>query len=197
MTLFRNHYRVETTRLREWDYAAAGWYFVTICTWKMTCFFGEVERGEMGLSAIGEIADAYWKEIPHHFVNACLDIHVIMPNHVHGIIGIITDPDRNDSLDSRPCRDVARNVSTDALKNTTMSEISPKAGSLGVMMRSYKAAVTRWSRNNGHDDFGWQARFYDHIIRSERAFEAIRTYIINNPLKWELDRNYPKHFNHP
>ena len=58
-------------------------------------------------------------------------------------------------------------------------------------MRSYKAAVTRWGRNNGFDAFGWQARFYDHIIRSERAFQAIRAYIHNNPLKWELDRNHP------
>jgi putative transposase len=31
MTLFKNKYRVETTRLKGWNYAAAGLYFITIC----------------------------------------------------------------------------------------------------------------------------------------------------------------------
>jgi len=30
-TLFQDKYRVESTRLRDWDYAGDGYYFVTIC----------------------------------------------------------------------------------------------------------------------------------------------------------------------
>ena len=205
VSLFQNKYRVETTRLLEWDYASAGWYFVTICTRDMLCFFGEVNEGAMCLTSLEDVADAYWQEIPQHFGKAVLDAHIVMPNHMHGLLGIIADPNQDDTHDVDPGRhrDVPCNVSTnacnitDGLKNTFMSEISPSAGSLGVMMRTYKAAVTRWSRSNGFEAFGWQARFHDHIIRSERAFQAIRTYILNNPLKWELDRNHPRYYERP
>ncbi|PIP06944.1 MAG: transposase, partial [Syntrophobacterales bacterium CG23_combo_of_CG06-09_8_20_14_all_48_27] len=30
--------------------------------------------------------------------------------------------------------------------------------------------------------------YYDHIIRNESELERIREYIVNNPLKWESDR---------
>ena len=35
--------------------------------------------------------------------------------------------------------------------------------------------------------FQWQKSFFDHIIRNEQSLNNIREYIINNPLKWELD----------
>ena len=38
-------------------------------------------------------------------------------------------------------------------------------------------------------DFGWQPRFYDHIVRDEDSLNQIRQYIIDNPLKWELDKD--------
>ncbi|HMB90162.1 MAG TPA: hypothetical protein VKP65_04900 [Rhodothermales bacterium] len=72
-----------------------------------------------------------------------------------------------------------------------MSHIAPDAGSLGVIIRSYKAAVTRWARQNGYANFAWQPRFYDHIIRNERALQAIRRYIADNPRHWPHDRNHP------
>ena len=38
----------------------------------------------------------------------------------------------------------------------------------------------------------WQRNYYEHIIRNERDLDEIRQYIINNPLKWELDTENPK-----
>ncbi len=37
----------------------------------------------------------------------------------------------------------------------------------------------------------WQRNYYEHIIRSEIELNAIRQYIVNNPLKWEQDRDNP------
>ncbi len=37
----------------------------------------------------------------------------------------------------------------------------------------------------------WQRNYYEHIIRNEIELSAIRQYIINNPLKWEQDRDNP------
>ncbi len=38
----------------------------------------------------------------------------------------------------------------------------------------------------------WQRNYYEHIIRDENEYEAIRQYIINNPSKWWLDRENPE-----
>ena len=37
----------------------------------------------------------------------------------------------------------------------------------------------------------WQRNYFDHVIRSERELKAIRRYIAENALKWDLDRDHP------
>lgn len=87
MTLFQNKYRIESTRLPNWDYRSAAAYFVTICTANRQPFFGKVENGDMILSPIGEIVCEYWLKIPQHTIgNVELDAFIVMPNHVHGIL---------------------------------------------------------------------------------------------------------------
>ena len=39
MTLYKNKYRVESTRLAGWDYSSPGYYFVTICTKYKECLY--------------------------------------------------------------------------------------------------------------------------------------------------------------
>ena len=34
----------------------------------------------------------------------------------------------------------------------------------------------------------WQRSFYEHVIRDEESLNRIREYIVNNPQRWELDR---------
>jgi hypothetical protein len=38
----------------------------------------------------------------------------------------------------------------------------------------------------------WQRNYYEHIIRNEGELERIREYIVNNPLRWHLDRQNPQ-----
>jgi REP element-mobilizing transposase RayT len=35
----------------------------------------------------------------------------------------------------------------------------------------------------------WQKSFYDHVIRDEKDMNRIREYILNNPLRWKLDKH--------
>jgi len=44
---------------------------------------------------------------------------------------------------------------------------------------------------NNYSSFSWQPRFYDHIIRADGSLDRIRDYIINNPAKWENDKDNP------
>jgi len=105
MTKFKNTFRVESARLKNWDYSSPWWYYITINTKDQIEYFGEVINEKMILNDLGITADSYWKEIPKHFKNVELDYYVIMPNHIHGII-IINESGNN------TCRDVACNVST-------------------------------------------------------------------------------------
>ncbi len=34
----------------------------------------------------------------------------------------------------------------------------------------------------------WQRNYWEHIIRNERALDAVRRYIADNPQRWDLDR---------
>ena len=34
----------------------------------------------------------------------------------------------------------------------------------------------------------WQRNYYEHIVRNEKSLNLIRQYIIDNPARWEFDR---------
>jgi putative transposase len=82
------HHR-RSIRLKGYDYSQAGMYFVTICCKDRECRFGRIENDEMILNDAGKNANECWLEIPNHFPNAILHEHIVMPNHVHGIIELL------------------------------------------------------------------------------------------------------------
>ena len=92
MISYSNKSRIDSPRLRGFDYSSNGCYFVTICTKDKFEDFGEIagDKGKVKvkLSEIGKMTDRYWLEIPRHFPFVELDEYIIMPNHVHGIIVI-------------------------------------------------------------------------------------------------------------
>jgi putative transposase len=88
MTLYKNRYRVESTRLAHWDYSSPAWYFVAICTKDRRAYFGDVIDGAISLSAIGLIVADEWRKTPVIRPYVDLDEFVVMPNHVHGIVVI-------------------------------------------------------------------------------------------------------------
>lgn len=188
---YQNKYRIESIRLKSWDYSCNGFYYVTICVKNREHIFGEIIDNEMILSEIGKIAHQNWINMIEHFKNIEIDEFIIMPNHIHGIILI-----NNEQL---PCRDVIYNVSTntnnndnpptnESSKNKYFSNISPIKNTLSVIIRTYKASVSRICKKNNMF-FEWQARFYDHIIRNEKSLENVRSYIKNNPINWVNDKN--------
>ncbi|HRP69197.1 MAG TPA: hypothetical protein PLY93_06675, partial [Turneriella sp.] len=164
MTLFRNKYRVESARLKGYDYSSPGFYFVTICTKNREHFFGEIKNNVMNFSNMGQIATKFWREIVDHFPHVKLDEFIIMPNHLHGIIQIYHDG-----------RDAINRVSTDLkIENPSLSKI----------IRWYKGRSTFEIRKSICHDFAWQSRFHDHIVRNEQSLNQIRLYIQQNPFHW-------------
>jgi putative transposase len=54
-------------RLKEYDYAQAGAYFVTICTQDRICLFGEIVDDGMRLNDVGRMLAEMWDGIPAQF----------------------------------------------------------------------------------------------------------------------------------
>ena len=86
MTLFKNKYRIESTRLPGWDYSNDGYYFVTICTRKKEPLLGEIIDGTLPETPQSIITLECWENLSGHYCNCVTDEFIIMPNHIHGII---------------------------------------------------------------------------------------------------------------
>ncbi len=90
----RHHRR--SIRLRGYDYAQAGFYFVTACVQDRACLLGKIVKGDCDLSAAGEMVARWWEELPVTFADVETDAFVIMPNHMHGIVFIGTGQPTSD-----------------------------------------------------------------------------------------------------
>tara|TARA_R110002050_G_scaffold300722_2_gene471981 strand:+ start:124403 stop:125110 length:708 start_codon:yes stop_codon:yes gene_type:complete len=81
------HHR-RSIRLKGYDYASEGLYFITICVRNHLELLGEIINEEMILNEFGEIAQEEWAATPNIRENITLGEFQIMPNHIHGIIQI-------------------------------------------------------------------------------------------------------------
>ena len=93
-TFDRSRHHRRTIRLRGYDYAQGGAYFVTIGTQNRAPLFGSVVDGEMILSDAGMMVASVWKSIPERFQYVALDEFVIMPDHMHGVVWIGVSEER-------------------------------------------------------------------------------------------------------
>ena len=166
-------HRRHSTRLADYDYSQNEAYFVTLCTWQRIELFGEIVAGEMRLNDRGKIVEQAWLHTNHAFPNTFMDLFVIMPNHLHGVIVI----DYPGTIPARPSK-----------------------GSLGTIIGQFKskaskqimAAADRISVDHGPV---WQQNYYEHIIRNESEWDRIRKYIETNPANWHLDDENPQRTN--
>ena len=164
------YFHRRSIRLRGYDYRQRGAYFVTICTHQKYCWFGEIRQGMMYPNFMGSAVAAIWHNLPSHFPFLELDAFVVMPNHLHGIL-VITD--------DRPL-------------STPESTKGTPSGSVGAIVQNFKSTSTRRIHRIGGDrKIIWQRNYYEQIIRTDRAYENIRRYILENPLRWHDDDENP------
>jgi hypothetical protein len=76
-------------RLKRYDYATPGAYFVTVCTHERECLFGDIVDDVMRLNEAGRMVNTVWDEIPAHYPGIDVDAFIVMPNHIHGIVAIV------------------------------------------------------------------------------------------------------------
>jgi REP element-mobilizing transposase RayT len=162
-------------RLKDHDYSGRGFYFLTICAHEKKCVFGRIASREVLLTPLGQIVGECWMGIPEHFPRVHLHGFVLMPNHLHGIIEIDRQLGRSSAA---PLRGTQPRV---------------VAGSLGAVVRSFKAAVTkRAKRELRWDGEVWQRNYFERALRDGKEHADARQYIQENILNWELDLENPE-----
>lgn len=195
---FKQKYNTNSNRLQNYDYSSNWGYFITICTKNKENYFGEIIDWKMVFDEI--------IQTPKMRKNVILDEFVVMPNHIHLIL-IIISGEFNSALNSHctKCHVETHctkyHVETHCTKyhvethcNVSLQQKNkfwPQKNNLGSIIRWLKW----WIKNKINTKywnkifFAWQPNYYDRIIRNEYELQRIRKYIIENPLKRELDKN--------
>ena len=195
--LFRNKYRTDSIRLKNWDYGSNGLHFITICTHEMICFFGDIKNGEMILNDAGKIAQDFFLQIPKQFYFIELDEFVIMPNHVHGILNINKPETKSQTTTSNTTIETPVETRFIACppepkhKGGITGNHNPMLNeTIGKVIRWYKGRCAFGIRKSISRDFSWQTRFHDHLIRDDKEYQKIANYIVENPSNWQKDKFY-------
>jgi len=183
------HHR-RSIRLKGYDYHSAGAYFVTICTKNRECVLDD--------PIVNEIIIAVWQALPQWFPTIELDEFVVMPNHVHFVVWI---------LDGSVGMPLAGVLDDEKEGGKPRPYIIPKPQkinakpALGDIVGAFKSLVFTvyldWIEKNDPSrraEF-WQGNYYEHIVRNDRELNAIRQYIIDNPINWETDRDNLENLN--
>ena len=167
----RHHRR--SVRLKGYDYAQGGAYFVTVCIQHWECLLGDVVDGQMVLSEWGLIASEAWERVAQHWPTVGLDGFVVMPNHFHGIVvlggeeGGGTPPLQGAQVGGGP--------------------------TLGAVFAYWKYQTSK-AINEMRQSPGarlWQRSFHDRVIRNDWMLTRGRAYIANNPVRWPEDVHNP------
>ena len=106
------------------------------------------------------MVETWWRKLPAKFQSIKKDEHIVMSNHLHGIINIVP----------------------------TAGHSRPHTPKLGDIVRWFKTMTTnhyiKGVKQNGWPPFPgrlWQRNYYEHIIRNEDELNQIRQYITDNP----------------
>lgn len=161
----------QSRRLKGYDYASEGLYFITLNTENRNQLFGEIKNGDMHLNNVGLFTRDCWLAIPKHFPHVALHDFVIMPDHIHGVIEIIYNPvDNSVGMNNYSSR---------------LSEFRSPTRTIGSIVRGFKIGVTKWIRQHTTIHTVWQRDYYEHIIRDTGSYHRICQYIIDNPKNWK------------
>lgn len=195
------HHR-RSIRLKGYDYATEGAYFVTLCVQGRECLLGEVAGGKVTPNGAGEMINEWWQKLPTKFPNTRLDQYSIMPNHFHGIIRIVVGadpcvrPDFESNQRVRPDFESDPNNHRGHMRQGGHGK--DQGGHMGpplrVIVQWFKTMTTnayiRAVSTHAWTPFAgrlWQRNYYERIIRNTDELQRARKYIDDNPPRWATD----------
>jgi REP element-mobilizing transposase RayT len=136
----------------------------------------------MVLNPLGEEIQSVWVSLQDHYAGIEMDYYVVMPNHLHGILALNVGA----GLRARPGR------------QGQAQRPAPTLSFPDVIQRFKSFSTTLYRKRFGKggklNSALWQRNYYEHVIRRDESLDEIRKYILENPLKWELDKDNPMNF---
>lgn len=190
------HHR-RSIRLKGYDYAQKGMYFITLCVQERECIFGTIFENRMFLNEIGQIVANEWVNTMNIRDNVIIHNFIVMPNHIHGIVEITYNKNDECLIGEfvSPTKSIGAIVR--GFKITTTKRIknfitpvgangnSPNSNSPNANSPNANSPLQEWIIN--HLPHIWQRNYYEHIIRDYNDHERIANYINTNPSRWEED----------
>ena len=181
--------RRRSLRLKGYDYAHVGAYFVTIVIQKRLCLFGEIVGKKIRLNDAGKMVSRVWEGLPKRFPAIETDMFMVMPNHLHGII-VINQP-------AVPKRATTRVAPTKAMDGEADVPTANQF-TLGDIIGAYKSLTTveyirgvktmDWTPFHGRV---WHRNYYEHVVRHDESLQDLQQYILDNPAQWAFDKENP------
>lgn len=196
------HHR-HSIRLKGYDYSQTGAYFITACTQKRECLFGEIEEGKMRLNEAGLMVLHWYDELENKFAGVQRDEFVCMPNHIHFIINLV-GADVGADLCVRPGCEFGQTHGSAPTGDGQTHRSAPTGDgrthrsaptNIPTIVQWFKTMTTneyiRGVKQNGWRPFPgklWQRNYWERVLRNETELNTTREYINNNPARWELDK---------
>ncbi|MBF2708569.1 transposase [Flavobacterium soyangense] len=202
MYLFKNKYKTESNRLKNWDYSSEAIYFITMVSRNRECIFGVIDDDKMVLIENGKIIE---KELLKSIgIRGRWFFHnwVIMPNHIHLLIEIKIDSSSNVkthdvethcSASLHQCKSQREWESERGYEHEPQlnpKKISRKPNSISSFVAVFKSVTTKQINlliENNDGESVWQTNYHDHIVRNYNSLDTIYYYIKNNPKNWNTD----------
>lgn len=126
---------------------------------------------------MGEVVAEEWTKSGTLRREVHLDAFVVMPDHIHGIVGLVPAPLGM----AQPVPPWRWNRG-----DRPVAPAGPAPRSLGAFIAGFKSAVTvQVNRLRGSPGAPiWQRNYHEHVVRSMAELHRIRTYILLNPVRW-------------
>jgi len=206
MGKFQGKYRISSARLRNWDYASKGMYFVTLCTNKREHYFGQIiqpeinkEHFEVQLSEIGKVVESEWLKTPdvRPDMNLTLDEYQVMPNHFHAILiignnkfnsnGLVYETNKNPIAIRRDAM-LASLIDAESDKE---SIFNPHSGSDNHTIFELETQMIKDTNSQGKNKFTPQSKNLGSIIRGFKS--SVTKFAIDNNIRFNWQPRYYDH----
>ena len=216
MPYYPDQHHRRSIRIPGYDYSTPGAYFLTICTERRRCVFGEVADGEMLPNDAGRMVVHWWHELSRKFEGTHPGELVVMPNHIHGILYLRITPHNQPIAPTEPpvgaalrgCPPRPRpGPPGGAPKSVPGSPAVPDGAAEGAHAGAPLPEIVGWFktmstnayirgvRRDGWPRFEgrlWQRNYFERVLRNEEKLNAARRYIEENPARWALDPERPR-----
>ncbi|MBF4464389.1 transposase [Flavobacterium sp. LC2016-12] len=179
MTLYQDKYKIDSKRLKNWDYSSEAIYFITIVTKNRECIFGSIENEKMILNKNGQIVEnELFKSIKIR-KNWFFHNWVVMPNHVHLLIEIQKHNEISTTMDTVDGNNPHTHI-VEAHSSASTPSMSTKIGVNVAETHCCAPLRDNWSQSTNHDHSDFKLLRKPNSISSFVAlFKSVTTAQIN------------------